>query len=375
MVACKGRKNKMKEFTKYLLTSFIYILLCIPTFLVLKSWLNVREMKHYIFLSNLQNNGNRKYFSKLDISYSLSSSDDGKSVVGEFIYMSSPKDSFENKIKEIPRYDFFKIIGGDISKYKRELKNENIDVKKISDFISIIDFEKTDFSLSLKQPEYFKINPEKSVIRILRRTDPKELIGALAKKEFSILDSCNLLENNKSYFGPILFNINKDNLTVIQDYILRKDNIETVTFKTHKNFSVNIFHQLLKYLAFHDISKEGHRYYIFINDIDTVSLKIKFDDEVELSSLKREPDIEDATSLYYRNIKNNTNSLKNALDYQNYAISNNITFWVKYSKGERMQWVRLFIITTLLGFFITESITYLGKALFYNPNQYKKENS
>lgn len=135
--------------------------------------------------------------------------------------------------------------------------------------------------------------------------------------------------------------------------------------------SPNMLTWIDKCLEPHDITREEHFFIIHSEAIDTVALTLKFDEKVEFSPFKKNPTIKNYKELRFNDLttygepryeveskylyQNNNNKIANIHSsyYRQKSRENELSFWVKYESSEKIQWFRLFFITTFLGLFIT----------------------
>lgn len=143
---------------------------------------------------------------------------------------------------------------------------------------------------------------------------------------------------------------------------------------SHKDSLSNLTKWIAKCLEPYDITREEHCFVFHSEAVDTLAISFEFDEKVDVSPLEREPSAENYQGMCYNDFTTYgdskyeveskylySNVTKKKCDmyisyFQQKGRENNLSFWVKYVSSEKIQWFRLFFLTTFLGFFLTESI-------------------
>ena len=185
------------------------------------------------------------------------------------------------------------------------------------------------------------------------------------------------IEQEKQYHSNSIFFYGNQRLVNKSYYVLTSPGKEVELESKHS--AQGVMKWISKFFEPCDITCERHSFIIHSEAIDTMSLTLRFDEKVELSPQNREPSAESYQALYFDDITTYgeaTYSSDNKYLYSNvgrrnadFHLSyyrqkgheNSLSFWVKYVSSEKLQWFRLFLLTTLLGFFLTESLLSIVK--------------
>lgn len=148
---------------------------------------------------------------------------------------------------------------------------------------------------------------------------------------------------------------------------------------SHKEPVLNMTKWIAKCLEPYDITREEHCFVFHSEAIDTLGIVFKFDEKVDVSPLERDPSIENyqeicfndfttygnpkyevGSKYLYGDVTERSGNIR--IGYlQQKGRENKLSFWVKYVSSEKIQWFRLFFLTTFLGFFLTELVLSLAK--------------
>ena len=177
---------------------------------------------------------------------------------------------------------------------------------------------------------------------------------------------------------------NRRFLESVFDYDSEKMRTTSISIMTHKNIcnaSVvkNVsglpyfFRQLTTLFAPYDITKAGYKFYIFSESVDSVTMTLNFDENVDLSPCNRPYNKQGKRSFLFDNLAtraleglpnepflweiNTKYGRVNAEKYQRCANRDYISLWAKFEASERLQWIRLFFLTSLLAYFITQLLS------------------
>lgn len=170
-----------------------------------------------------------------------------------------------------------------------------------------------------------------------------------------------------------VFQYDNKNTIVKSDYALTYTGRSFDIIHKKNKSDNNLFLWIEKVFEPNDITKEMHTFVVHSESIDTVSLDIMFDEKIELSPINKaftkinfnEIKFDDVTTLGETQYKVSSRYLHDNITRKNVnlrtdyyhlkAYENKISFWVKYVKSGKIQWFRLFVLTTLLGLLLTDT--------------------
>ena len=174
------------------------------------------------------------------------------------------------------------------------------------------------------------------------------------------------------------FSIIAEEMTSENDYSIKRQKKES------------LFSPITKLFTPYDITKAGYKIYVFSESIDSVLLTLNFDENVELSSINKQYRKNNSKSITFHDIATKQldeprNQFLTEMNYkygqvnirrfQKCAYRDCFSFWVKYESSETLQWIRLFILTSILGYLLTNlfsQIVSMPENIYLNFKNKKK---
>ena len=373
-----NKENTKSEITMKIIKNLFRCIGCLlmtgGLFYLLLLCLEVKSYRHFIFVShNVAALGDTTCV-KADISFNISNTDRGNSTSVKFL----PKASGRRDGVLTPQYhtidDISLLSGLKIDQISAGARNAGILLDSITDLYTVVNLE-TARDLSTSYHE--EISSEDGVITLCR----EHLMGDDGfRVTHASLIECVLnytVEKEDKFMTNSLFHYNNQRFIDKSYYLLTSQGKESEI--SHKESLFNLTKWIAKCLEPCDITREEHFFVVHSEAIDTLAIEFKFDEKVDVSPLEREPSVEDYQKMRYNdfttygdpkyeveskylygNVTKKTGNLR--IGYlQQKGRENKLSFWVKYVSSEKIQWFRLFFLTTFLGFFLTESILSLFK--------------
>ena len=354
---------------KKIVTCIAYALISFCLFHLLTLCLKVRSFRHFVFISHSISTNGANDNIKASVSFSMSNTDIDYGTSYKF----SPKSVVRRSKVLLPQFHSTKymslLTGLSISQLDGYARQSNIPLDSITELYTVVNIETArDTSVSYEEC----INPSVDGIRLHRTF----LMGddGLRVTHANIIER--VLDETINQFNKYgrnrIFQYDNQRFLNSSFYALAPKGKDVNIGDSEKE--PNGFRWIFKLFQPHDITREEHCFVFHSEAIDTLSLTLKFDEKVDISPLNRESSYEsyqeikfnDITTLgdakyeveskyLYDSVKPNSVNIRIGY-YQQKSVTDNISFWVKYMSSEKLQWFRLFAITTLLGLSLTEFV-------------------
>lgn len=267
-----------------------------------------------------------------------------------------------------------RLSGLDFNEISRYALKAHVPMDSLTDLYTVVNLE-TASSPNIKYSE--DITPRQKSVFIHREFlmgDNDFRITHAYLVEHALLSA---IEQENKHLTNSIFLFGNQRLVNKSYYVLTSKGKEVESDSRHSTQGVTKW--IAKFFEPSDITRERHSFIIHSEAIDTLSLKLRFDEKVELSPLNREPSAEGSQTLLFDDITTcgeaiyasdskylysdvGSRSANFHLSYyRQKGRENSFSFWVKYMSSEKIQWLRLFFLTTLLGFFLTEFLLSIFK--------------
>lgn len=342
-------------------------------FYILIQILNVRKYSHYIFILHPVaelNDTNNVY---VDISFYLSNISHINSNANYIFHTSTGP----GRMDVLPPHynnlnDILKASGVHYNKLCEESIKSGLLADSISNLYYAADIEASDNFAAVIPSSDIRSDKNGIFLHNISQMGTNETQKNLDYIMEKILDVSKKREIE--YNLSPLFQYNSNSTIIKSDYALTYRG-RTFEIKHHNEQTSNdFFAWIAKVFEPNDITKEEHTFVVHSESIDTISLSLVFDESIELSTLVKPFSIKSLNEIEFKDITtrgevkykvdnkylyNNFTSKSVTLGdnyYHQKAVDNKISFWVKYMQSEKIQWLRLFVLTTFLGLILTDFI-------------------
>lgn len=352
-----------------LVTGFLFYLLLLC--------LRVRSFDHYVFVSYSSSSYNDTNCINARITYNLSNLNETDKTSFEFLSKRSAKRPDVLAPQHYSLSGINQLAGISIDKLSVYATKANIPVDSISNLYNVVLFEtNNDQSVTYKE----QVSPRRGDVLIHR----EYLVGQEIKitHEHLLEQALKYTVDKESKYdtdGPFQIDI--------QNFVINSYSILTSKFKevktVHETPRFSGLRLLVKIFEPYDITREDHKFVFHTQAVDTLGFIVKFDEKVETSPMNRTPSYNNyqeivfdditthgetkydaGTKYLYSDIKQRSATFHISY-YQQKARENTLSFWVKYVSSEKLQWFRLFFLTTVLGYCITRLIILMGNFIHF----------
>lgn len=179
-------------------------------------------------------------------------------------------------------------------------------------------------------------------------------------------------ESDKRVFKEKVFDYEEDCLRTSSFSLITERQTTETLLSVSSQDNTSFFSPIIKFFTPYDITKAGYKFYVFSESIDSVSLTLTFDENIELSPIPQYYITNNSKSITFANVvtkqldepKNqflsNINykyGQVNMWRYHKCAYRDCISFWVQYESSGIIQWIRLFLLTSILGYLLTNLLS------------------
>lgn len=359
---------------KLICSCFLYFTASCILGYVLLLFLGVRQFNHFVFVSHnvscLKDTFNVTANMFFDISNAYVSS--GTKCI--FINKNTPRRKGTLSPKYSSLEDLSLLTGLSLSKIRTLEMSNDIQKNSLSELYTIVYFEPT-YDEQVPYNEKIKIRDNNIIIqRNHMLGDGKSNLFHSNTIESVFKDAIKIYDNKKLLFDSVQVLENKS-LCVISSI---RDTVKVDNRIPHNQF----FKWLYLSVAPYDITRSEHCFVLFSEAIDTLNLRLRFDEKVSVSpsgihqmygnhrilyfddvTTYGDPKYEIASNYIYSELTKE--NFKNYGYYRQKMNDNVIHFWVKYESSQKLQWLRLFFLSSLLGLFITRLISSLIKLVSF----------